>query len=352
MSPNINESMTLDEVMKLNQLREEYKSIPASSSVGIKSFLEYMQSTNESYNQIKKYIMIEEVKCFRENNTLLFEGITNTSGVFGKMLELFLTFIERVKDAFVNVWRFVSEKLEDADVVNKAFLIKYKKHLAQIQKIDNFEGYDFSRLDSFDIKFYIPQEREFKLEPKSDALPPTFLYEQKKKILNTILNGTALYATASAAPEKAFQRRFYGNENMTKKTQSYDIKEQVQYISSTHRDYKTAQINFNKIDTTLKGYIIFCKARLAAAEKDPNTNKFVNDVSKNFITFMEVVKYSMECNKLVYDLYCKAIIDRNRQAKAICIKAMQENPYHENAVEAPKYGIGQLSLNDIYQSLS
>jgi len=67
---------------------------------------------------------------------------------------------------------------------------------------------------------------------------------------------------------------------------------------------------------------------------------------------LEILKYNIDTLKKAFDIYNMAIIDRNRQAKAICIKALQEynKPKNESTVEKPV--LRGSSLNDIYSAMA
>ena len=369
-TPNINAELTLDEQMSIDRFMEEYKDLPASDSFGISATLEYMQYSEQAFSDIQKFIMTEELKYYANNKAILFEDANPANSpardsFINKLIEKFVGWLRKIKEYFAGVWKAIVERVNDMNVINKAFLMKFKKQIDYAEKkvhVIKFTGWDFSNIDEVPTFYFLenPDEMLSNDKPLSD----TYLSTTKSKILSIALygkeNAVKNFDDDNDKLNSILRMRFYStisdtSKGLGKKERMYKISEEIDNLKASARDIRLAKIAYDKVNTALQTYEKLFSLKLASKDfklvDDGNGGKkkeYTNTTGKNLEVYIQALKYNIDINKRLYDAYTQAIIDRTRQAKAILIKAMQENPYQENAVIDDTLKLRSASLDDIY----
>lgn len=322
MNPEMNNELTLDEAMQFKLLEQEYENVKPYT--GFNSLYEHAVQMQKNEIAIIKSIQEAELRYYvKHDGALLSEASINLDDVrtlaknlIGKVLH----YLEVAKDFIVSVWKALIAKYEKLDIANKFFYNKYGKLLKTDASID-YEGYDFSRLDErrpkdlMMVPSEVNKEKDF-TEGQIDTI--------KSRMAHEIIYGSGVSSNTPIKTDEQFTQEahdwFYGGE---KKKRSYKINDQLNYIKDTNKLKADTSRAFKNTDTAIKAMIVYTRTLNIASF---NTSESIKNV-------LDLMIANAKYDKLAYELYVGALKDRNLQAKAICIKALEAGLTKEATVE-------------------
>lgn len=303
--------------------------------LGIEGALMHVYENECNYNAIMKSVGIAEFKYYNETGrTDLF---VHEAGATNGFLSKIISFFKAIKDKIVAIFKKFVAKINSYIMSDKDFIKKYRDDILKVTNRKDFEfkGYDFKEtLDTIftntNIKAaeqIIPTEDGRRLDtPKtSEEIQDAIELNRGKLVKDSSM-------TESEYRDKLKELMYGDKDDIGEK---YSGHEMIAYIQNTKGDIKDANNAKDNINKTIDKFINNCeKAKKLLDNKRPddeiqNKNKttMIDNINNDITT------WKAYANDLVvfYGAYVKALKDRNRQAKAFCVKLMGYKPKNESA---------------------
>ena len=332
MNPEMNNELTLDEAMQFKLLEEEYAHIKPYT--GINSLFEHAVQMQKNDIAIIKSIQEAELAFYvKHDGALISEASISMDDVktfLKNLVGKVLHYLEVARDFVVSVWKGLMAKYEKLDIANKYFYNKYAKTLKLDASID-FEGYDFSRLDERkpDDLMMLPTELNKEKDMSEEQMKTL-----KAKIAHDIIYGKGIASNTTIENDEQFKSEAHDWYYGFKKTRKYKIADQLQYIKNTNKLKADTSRAFNSTDKAIKAMIIYTKGLNVASFG-------TSDLMRNAL---DMLTTNARYDKMAYELYVSALKDRNKQAKAICIAALQAGLLKEQVIEKPHVAYREASI--------
>jgi len=303
--------------------------------LGIGGALMHVYENECNYNALMKAAALSELKYYNENGGDLFVQEAGAfSGFLAKIKAFFLKVIEKIKSI---AHKFMA-KVNQYTMSDKDFVKKYQTEILRRDLKDfEFTGYKFP-------KFNAGIEKDNKVLvngiPAKDADQDT-LNEVIEKNRGKIVGGSAM---TESEYRDALKEKLYGDKD------SFPVvnREQLDIITKTKDDIKAVEDDKKSIIKAIEDII---KATENTWKAD---NKALNDTVKDLkddvkeekeaalkLLDHQVYVWKAYSNDLTvyFGAKAKSLVDRNRQAKAICVKALSYKAKNESAsVEESAYG--------------
>lgn len=303
--------------------------------LGYGGALMHVWENEMNYNTIMKAVGISEMRYYNETGgDLLVQEAGAFSGFIDKVKALFKKIVEKIKSIFQKF----TAKINQFTMKDKDFVKKYQKELIGKNLTDfEYDGYEFKNLNSYTsvpYKIYDSAKiARFDLAAGSTA-------KSSNDELNDIIekNRAGILKQNGTLDDTEFKDalmdRFYGNDGEKTTLENIKINEWLGYI----RDTKEAIKN---VDDAKKSVVNNIEKMVKELEKEANSVskdalKVDSDVAEsksaviaNLNNDIYVMKALANDYTLYFSTFSKAVIDRNRQAKAICVKALGYK--HESA---------------------
>ena len=241
-------------------------------------------------------------------------------GFLAKAIDAVIGFIKKIWNGIVGVWKWLVAKFDEYIRFNSSFVEKYSRELAGIDSV-KFDGYSFANLASMSLGDTIIASVKAKAENIEDL----------KKV--TI---KSLHLPESNLDPKVddIKECYYGSKSTVQ--QSFNIKNQLSYISSFSKDKERG----NKALKVAKFWFKDFEDNVQSLAK---SNKIEEANAKDLIAFG---KWAAPIIYMAFTQYSKALVARAQQARAICIKALQEKEAkkQESSIE---FTLNKRSLNEM-----
>lgn len=330
--------------MDMRLICEECKDI---ISPGV-SFAEYLYESVSNHNAICKYMMESEIAYYAKYGTVIeFAGATGNGKTQGnivkRMIDIFLGFISKARKWLSDKWDLFMRKIEDTMLGNKKFLIEYGGKLKYFSDTIELEGYDFSYLDDAEpVAFTIVSRLDNNICGNTGLQPDknTYINNMKKIIASGILKDDV----DPTKVEEYIMQMYYGSG---KYTMNYNVRDQLEYINNTSRDKARVSKMFKSAMNELK-----IMERMIASWKSQGDAGRGNYDMEKLEAYLEIIRYNIDVLSKAFSSYIEALLLRCKQAKVICMLAIQK--LNESAGINESINTMHLrkdSLNDIYNKI-
>ena len=325
--------VSFESLMEEKLLQEEYADVAPSVHPGANEVYTYLFEAEQAYLEIMKALALQELKqtafsqatYMYEANSPVKAPATNAKpkedkGFLAKAIDAVIGFIKKIWNGIVGVWKWLVAKFDEYIRFNSSFVEKYSRELAGIDSV-KFDGYSFANLAKMSIGDTIIASVKAKAENIEDL----------KKV--TI---KSLHLPESNLDPKVddIKECYYGSKSTVQ--QSFNIKNQLSYISSFSKDKERG----NKALKVAKFWFKDFEDNVQSLAK---SNKIEEANAKDLIAFG---KWAAPIIYMAFTQYSKALVARAQQARAICIKALQEKEAkkQESSIE---FTLNKRSLNEM-----
>lgn len=324
------------EVETLDQLMEN-KSIQINSHY--EDFIEeayaIVAEATENENRLMMAIGINESTYYAQTG----EEFVYTEGVLGdiwsKIKEIVLKIWNKIKALFK---RFVAmfDKFFASD---KSFVKKYKSRILSADTSDlEYDGYTFPHIET-GIKAVNPDSYESKIKVGEEDNTSEIVEAYRAAMLSQ--SGT-LTDSEFASELKEF---FYGDKESLS---NISLSTEISWIENTEKVKKAIEKAKKDMDKVFKDIIKAIDDESKRTDKEITNSKADDPNNKARANWAQYVSrcrtfytgISAAYSK-AYGVYLQAVKDRNRQARAICVKAMVKGKKFSNesaSFEYPAYG--------------
>lgn len=325
---------------------------PSKYEANLEGALMCVYENECNYNALMKAAGLSELKYYKETAGDLF---LNEAGAFGGFLskakEFFKKVIEKIKALFKKFFMTINKFF----MSDKEWVKKYEKDILRVTSIKDFEfkGYKFNKanLDSCDItgRFNNAIDQALKglngvtLKDVSHSDVQS-VYKDEDEVDDKIESLRGSIVNQSSADEAEFRdylkEYFYGDtEKDVLDDSDISLRQQLQYIKDTKESTKSAEKVQKALDKKFKDIFKAFDEKIKEfgkfddAESKDTTNtisKSKNDAIKACNQYTKILKSLSNDSTVMSGMLCQALKDRNRQAKAICIKAVSYGAKHKN----------------------
>lgn len=313
--------------------------------LGVEGALMHVYENECNYNAMMRAVGISELKYYQETGKDLF---LHEAGAFSGFIKKAIAFFNKIIEKIKSIFHKFAALMNSFTMKDKDFVHKYEAELNRKDLTDfEFNGYTFKGLDTaikivdadvisavtsdlnkMDVKDY-KKDDENKL-PSADELE-----DEIDRMRADVVSGLV---DAKSLDESEFREEvrdaIYGGdkeplENIRARDQLNIIKNAQNDIKDANRKQKQMTDGVNKIIKKLEGYIKN-DFKYTDEEKDNEALSKQRSASIKHVN-QEIDKYKANCNAItiLYGIIVGALKDRNRQAKAICVKAIGYK--HESA---------------------
>ena len=326
--------------------QEDYADIKPLDSPGAFNASLYLFEAEQTYQEIMNALALEELRQMAfdsksylhedsSNLPALYHGTlalpgsgtnTNTSSntpedkakqekkknFFKKIGTAIIEFIKKIWHVIVAVWKWAVSKFDKYFLTTNSFLKKYKSQLLNVKSI-TFEGYEFPKKDM--ISFDLLKEEDFvKILQNNDDLDRCKEMYLSKYTHNIGRN----IKSPNDVTEEKLKQEYYGIRSVHK----FNIKEQIELIESIPKLKSELETIFKKIQKEYEFFQFKLNSLLIANFFSIN-KVLLRDEVAFYQKLVSFVKWVVTSNRLIYDTFIKSLVDKTRQAKAICIKALE-----------------------------
>ena len=333
----VGEVETLDQLMANTSIKESvYDDY-------IEGALAAVAESVDNDNRLMMAIGIQESAYFAETGKEFVYTEGTLSSIWGKVKEIVMKIWNKVKELFK---RFIA-MFDRFFASDKSFVKKYKKRILMADTTDlEYEGYKFAKLGQIKIDppSDIPSVRTSVASDKAETRS-----ENVTKQVNLFRGKLVGKTTEVEASEFASELKdlYYGDKE-TLSGADINLTTQLSYIEDYSKTKKLAEDAKKVSDKAYKETI----KTLEDAEKNiadgigkEGTDSDANDAKRtalnNVSAAKDVFTQSSQAIATAVGVYLNALKDRNRQARAICVKAMVKGKKlnEESAsFEYPAYG--------------
>ena len=337
-------SRGINDVLDVNL--EAYDAIECNSEYFVEAAIKSVVEGEENYNNIMQAVGISEYCYFEENGVEMVYEAADIKGFIGKIKQFFINLWQKIKGLFNKFCAlFDSYTKSDKDFVNK-----YRRHLLTVNMRDfEFKGFKFSdnKIDSVNIekvyaaaagvassKLDASNLNDEKILELADGDKSEVVEKMRGKALDAVGGSYSQY-DASEFSKELFMV-FRDNEDSKVTLENISIADQLGYIVNSKDAIKTAEKAYKALDKTIKQILKdLDKAEKELVKTVPNKeNKDESEIQTKKIrvsnSIIYFVKEALSISQTVNGALLTALKDRNRQAKSICVAAMNYKPKNES----------------------
>lgn len=333
---------------EIAELLENCEAIEPKTDYFAEAALNIVVEGEDNYNRIMQAVGIDEYNYFEENGTEMIYEAADIKGFFGKIKAFFVNLLQKVKGL---IKKFIA-LFDSYTKSDKEFVNKYRRTLLGVNTKDfEYKGYKFAdgKLTSFGdcdaVLGKITQtvnglgKDQEAFTKKSQAECETFLTATSDvSDIEDKMRGAALQAVGgsnSAINASEYSKELFmlyrSGEDTKDKLDNISISQQLGYISGTKDAVKAgqdAEKTFTKSTNTILKNIDKAASNLSKEKKDN-----VEEQSKQIQAtnrYYTLLKSAQGMVITAVGAYLTALKDRNRQAKSICVAAMNYKPKNES----------------------
>lgn len=317
--------------------------------LGAEGALMHIYENECNYNAIMKSVGISELRYYQETGGDLF---VNEAGAFGSFIDKVKVFFKKVIEKIKSIFKKFSAVIGQFAMKDKTFVKKFSSDVRN-RRLDGFEfkGYTFKDLDSYisgPLKnSSILQDVNARLNKlKEHDENATYQQDSKNVITKDNIETKKNENYAKVAGESGELEESEMHEKITEKcygekeTFSVDINKQINYISRAEDAIKNAKDAQDKIikpiDDTIKILEklpdkLYDDANKGREDLKPGLQNVVAAQTRSINMEIDIAKATSNAFTYAFGVALKALKDRNRQAKAICVKAMSYKVKNESA---------------------
>ena len=329
--------------------------------LGLAGAMMHVYENECNYNAIMKAVGISELKYYQETGKDRFVHEAGAfEGFIAKMKAFFKAVIEKIKSIFKKfIAIFDQYRLPD-----KEFIKKYGNELLRKDLKDfEFKGYKFGDFNAVQTKITSAAgtlksglediNKDYKVDDNSDFnknvnrvyKDSDKVNEVKEKRRNEILTGNRNTTMDESEFKDKLTDMLYGNDGDKDILDDINIRTQLNIIENAQKDIKEVEktqkniekdINnllkvLDKIPSEIRKKYSYNSSKTLTADED----KSVNNAIQNVNDLYEIRKSMANDITIAFGMIIQAYKDRNRQAKAICVKALSYK--HEAAMVSESY---------------
>lgn len=306
--------------------------------LGLEGGLMHVYENECNYNAIMKAAGISELKYYKECGGDLF---VNEAAATGGFIDKFISFFKKVGEKIAQMFKKFVMTIGSFVQSDKNFVKKWKPQVFRNFKEFDFNGYkfDLSMLDdiksksesitpkNMDIAQFV---RDADVHPKSDDD-----MEAKRKEMMKDICGEDVDSDNELKNE--LHKKVYGDNKEEFKVTSSLCLEAFSYISDTKKNIKDIQ-DFQKkfnagidkyckvLEDTKKELLKYMEDSKGDKAKEAQSNKM-----KTVTQQIALTKDNAQYFTTAFSLFIGAFKDRNRQSKAICVKALNSGSRKKDA---------------------
>lgn len=296
--------------------------------LGIAGALMHVYENECNYNALMKAAALSEMKYFNDNGGNLF---VQEAGAFSSLWEKVKAFFKKVVEKIKSICKKFVAMINQHAMKDKDFVKKYSKDLYRVN-LDGFEfeGYEFAALKgqaNLNALNMTGGVWGHTVDGITAASTVDDINDKIEENRGNLVKGGKI--TESELREELHEMLYGDKDTIT----NVKVRDFLSIISDHNADVKAAE---KAQDGVVKGI----EADIKKMEKDIATlsKEAVkeDDGRENGIKLFDkkIQIYKAYCNDITvfYGAYVKALNDRNRQAKAVCVKALSYKPKNEAAV--------------------
>ena len=322
---------------------------PSKYEANLEGALMLVYENECNYNALMRAAGLSELKYYQETGGDLF---VQEAGAFGGFLEkaksFFKAVLEKIKALFKKFFMAISQFV----MSDKEWVKKYEKDILRSTNIKDmeFKGYKFNNLDASVLKLSdnvnksidtisnqfsaykaaYGKDTEFK-DRDSDKI------DDIKEMRRARLLGDKGQIDETEFRDKLKEMLYGDSEKELLDDSDINLREQLNFIKETKDNVKSAE-KFEKNSTKAINDIIkeierYIKDNLKFTSEEQN-DKALSEKRSSYTKILnqQISIYKSVSNDITTGcgMVCQAYKDRNRQAKAICIKAVSYNAKHKN----------------------
>ena len=316
--------------------------------LGAEGALMHIYENECNYNAIMKSVGISELRYYQETGGDLF---VNEAGAFGSFIDKVKVFFKKVIEKIKSIFKKFHAAIGQFYMKDKDFIKKFRVDIkgADLSGFE-FKGYKFEGLDGYVSALKDPsalttvnnrlnslktndEDRTYNsnntIGTNDDAVE-----KYKSETLAKVAGETG--AIEESEMREKINEKCYGEKD----TFAVNIDNQLKYIADTQEDIKKAKDAQDKlikaIDDTIKILEKLPEKLLSDADKASEDKRAA--LQTHATTNIKYINYEIDVAKTTSNAYTyafgvalKALKDRNRQAKAICVKALSYKAKKESA---------------------
>jgi len=313
-----------------NTTASSYEAVNESPyELGIGGALMHVYENECNYNALMKAAALSEMKYYNENGGDLFVQEAGAfAGFLNKVKEFFKKIIEKIKSI---AKKFIA-RIAQFTMKDKEFVKKYQNDLVRRDLKDfEFNGYKFPSWKGNTSTTGAVSGVKEDGSDDNDALNDVI-----EKNRGNIVGGSAM---TEAEYRDELKEKLYGDKDDIK----VNIRAELNVISETKNLTKAAEKEekdiikgiediIKKLETEAKDIDKSISSDIKAGSTDDNSIQNRDKAIKGINNKITVYKALSNDLTVYFGAVTKALADRNRQAKAICVKALSYKPQNEAAV--------------------
>lgn len=326
---------------------------PSPYEVGLEGALMHVYENECNYNALMEAAGLSELKYFQETGNDLFLNEAGAfSGFLEKAKEFFKKVIEKIKAMFKKFFMAIGQFV----MSDKSFVKKYEKDLLRVDTTDlEFNGYKFK--DDMDVNVKPVEDIANCIESFKDENSAVQIAHNTKTMLDGVTDiedndqindylekqrGTMAGGSPMTEAEfrEEIKEKIYGDSKET--LENISLREQMSIIRESSKTIKAAEKDNKKITDAIDKLIKALDRKIKEFGKVTDEEKPDTRVAKersNQKTYaitalnalIRVAKSGSNDATIAYGILLQGLKDRNRQAKAICVKAINYKPKNESA---------------------
>lgn len=309
--------------------------------LGLEGALMHVYENECNYNALMRAVGLSEMKYYQETGKNLF---VNEAGALGNFIEKAKSLFKKVIEKIAMIAKKFMAKINSYAISDKDFVKKYEKDLLRRDLGSmKFTGWKFSD--------YMPQ---FKGIPAADLMTKAGIStdastyekvgenasEQVEK--DCAANRADMVGASGELTEEEFRKelhdKLYGED---KEEFDVDIRKEMNTITNTSSAVKAVETEQKKCTKIINDFIKALEKAQTEIGKWDNAEKSDTELSgkknnavKSLSNEIAVAKAYANDMTVAFGLMVQAKKDANRQAKAICVKALSYTKKDESAIFA------------------
>lgn len=299
--------------------------------LGIEGALMHVYENECNYNAIMKSVGIAEFKYYNETGrTDLF---VHEAGATGGFLSKIISFFKAIKDKIVAIFKKFVAKINSFVMPDKDFVKKYKNDILKVTNRKDFEfkGYNFKEtLDKIDSNVHIGDIPKGASENSSTPKTSEEVQDTIEYFRGAIVKESSM--TESEYRDKLKELMYGDKDDIGEK---YSGAEMIAAIEGTKDAIKKANKAKDDVNKVIDNFIKSCEDTKKKLDKNrpdgESDNISINNKIDNLNNSITIWKAYANDLVVYYGALVKALKDKNRQAKAFCVKLMGYKPKNESA---------------------
>lgn len=356
--------------------------------LGLEGALMHVYENECNYNAMMKAVGISELRYYKDTGRSLF---VHEAGAFSSFIEKAKSFFKKVIEKIKQIFHKFAATMNQYTMDDKKFVKKYEKELTRKNLADfEFEGYKFDHVDdakaaTLDSAFERYKTMELDNDRKDDYLDKGFsakdsdydstsMEKQEEAayadVLAVITKSSNVKSVDASDFRDELHEYLYDDKETLDKIQ---IRQQLEYIRNASKDVKDVEKQERKVTNAIEDYIkqldkwateinkkdstiaatghdkglVSVQHGISAGPDEKLKPEHKDKITKAIDKSIAGYKTTSNAITVAFGMIVQAIKDRNRQAKAICVKAIG---YKHEA--AGYYSYSESSVDDLFAGVT